>query len=145
MTSVEEKKELFPNCNFLINNINDAVIILDLKGNIIRINEPLLKLGGYEREEIEGKMATELIKVFPPKSLAKITKSFLDAARGVPSDRYELEARTKSGEKKIIEVSNSLVKESGVGKFVVVVARDVTEMKNKVNLIEREGIKYKEI
>ena len=67
----------------------------------------MLKLGDYSEEDLVGRSAMKLMKIFPPQSLKKIAASFVDAVKGVPGDRYELEAKTRKGELRTIEVSNA--------------------------------------
>ena len=56
----KELKETKDYLDNIIENSLDGIIIGDNTGNIIRVNESLLKLLGYQREEIIGKHVMEL-------------------------------------------------------------------------------------
>ncbi|MBN1779149.1 MAG: PAS domain S-box protein [Candidatus Buchananbacteria bacterium] len=123
--------ELLENLDLVFDRLNDGLLLIELNGQIVKVNEALLKMGGYKREDLEGKNAMKLIKIFPPASLKKIVGSFADAMKGVPSDRYAIEAKTIKGEARVLELSNSLIKKQGRTIGVAVSIRDVT---NKINL-----------
>ena len=58
--AVKELKETKDYLDNIIENSLDGIIIGDSTGNIVRVNDSLLKLLGYQREEIVGKHVMEL-------------------------------------------------------------------------------------
>lgn len=126
MTQAKKQPELLENLDLVFDNLNDGFLLISLTGKILAANKAILRLGGYKKEEILGKNAMRLVKIFPAKSLKRIASSFLDAAKGIPGDKYELEAKTKTGQIKMLELSNSLIMNGQKKLGVVVAIRDIT-------------------
>lgn len=141
----EEESYLLDNLDFVLDNLNDGLLLINLKGKILKINKALLAMGGYSQSDLLGKNAMKLASIFPPVSLKRIARSFLDAAKGVPNDRYNLEAKTKAGEPRIIEVSNSLIKKNGKKIGIVVVVRDITERKKLEPKLKESEEQYRNL
>jgi len=70
MSNSKIKESLFLYKDFFKKNI-DPSLIFDKKGNIGYVSNSLLKLSGYELEEIEGK---HLIYLFPDKEKSRVEK-----------------------------------------------------------------------
>jgi PAS domain S-box-containing protein len=108
-------------------NSLDAIIITDLKGNILEVNRGFEELSGYSREEVIGKNYREFVH---QEYAEVIFESYNEAFReGKSVKGVEIEFHTKSGEKKIIEGNIGLIRKNGrvlafLGNF-----RDVTEKK----------------
>ncbi len=113
--------------NAIFNGANDGIVLLDKTGKILRINKYIVEIGGYTEEEILGKRFSAL-KMFPKKSMSKMITVFGKLIKGQEIS-YEVEAKTKKGEKKIIEVHNSFVKKEGKVKGVIAILRDITKRK----------------
>jgi len=126
MSNKTQSNNILDNLDLVIENLNEGVIILDLKGKILKVNKALLVIGGFKESDLIGKNAMKLIKIFPMKSLKKIVASFTHAAKGYSADRYRVEAKTKQGKKRIIELSTSLIKKKGKSIGAAVVIRDVS-------------------
>lgn len=136
----QEENYLKENFDSVLDSLNDGFLLIGLTGKILKINKALLAMGGYNESDVLGKNAMKLVSIFPAASLKKIAASFLDAVKGVPSDRYNLDAKTKDGIPKIIEVSNSLIKKNGKTIGIVVIARDVTEIKKDKSKIKENEL-----
>ncbi|MFA6215428.1 MAG: PAS domain-containing protein [Patescibacteria group bacterium] len=142
---VEKNKNELDQISYLldlvIDNLNDGFLLISLTGKILSVNQALVDMGGYVKTDLVGKNAMKLANIFTFKGLKKIASSFVDAQKGIPGDRYTLEARTKSGEPRVIEVSNSLIKKDGRNLAIVVVVHDVTvDKKNQDRLNKSEKI-----
>jgi|GEM_PF-3565969 len=116
----EEYRELFENSL-------DAIVITNLNGEILKVNEGFERMTGFSREEVIGKHYSILL----PENSAKIIFEKYNEAfrRGMDIYTLEFEFFTKSGEKRAAEGSVSLVRRRGEvvafqGNF-----RDVTEKK----------------
>ncbi|MBU1164187.1 PAS domain S-box protein [Patescibacteria group bacterium] len=126
MPNKTPSNNILENLDLVIENLNEGVIIINLSGKILKVNRTLLEIGHYKRSDLEGKNAMKLVKIFPLKSLKKIIASFTHAAKGYSADRYRVEAKTKEGNKRIIELSTSLIEKNNKAIGIAVVVRDVT-------------------
>jgi PAS domain S-box-containing protein len=111
----------------IFENSLDAIIITDLKGNILEVNKGFEELSGYSRGEVVGKSYREFV---PQEYAEVIFESYNEAFReGKSVKGVEIEFHTKRGEKKIIGGNIGLIRKNGrvlafLGNF-----RDVTEKK----------------
>lgn len=119
--------ELIKNLELVFDHLHDGLVLLSVAGKILYINDFLLDLGGYTRQELLGKNAIKLANIFSPTILKKFAASFLKVGTGVDSEQYEVEAKTKNGGKKTLELVTSVVKKDGKILGVAVVARDPSE------------------
>ena len=108
---------------YVFENANDAIYILDNKGNLIALNRKTEERTGFKREDLIGKSFRTLI---PAKNLPAAVKGFFDVISG-KSIRLELEIKAAQGKTFPVELSSSplFIKGKIVGIFGIV--RDITE------------------
>jgi len=145
MVNKSQSNNLLDNLDLVFENLNEGVILIDLKGKILKVNQTLLNIGGYKREELVGKNAMKLISIFPMKSLKKFVASFGHAAKGFSADRYRVEAKTRQGKIRTLELSTSLIKKEGRSIGIAVVIRDVTTMLDYQNELKQAEERYKQL
>lgn len=137
----ESEEKLFA----ILNSARDGIVVLDKTGKISFVNKRLLEVGEYKEEEIVGKRLA-VLKMFPPKSLAKITATFIKRiASKEEVSPYEVEVNTKSGEEKNVEIHGSLLK---IGNKIfgdVAILRDVTYRKKIEEELKTSEEKFKVI
>jgi PAS domain S-box-containing protein/putative nucleotidyltransferase with HDIG domain len=108
----------------IVENINDALYILDFKGNIIDINENVCKMLGYNREELLG---ANLFKIGSKENAKKLPERMkILLAEG--SILFEGQHIRKDGSVVPVEVSTKVVTREGNGLLQSFV-RDITERK----------------
>jgi PAS domain S-box-containing protein len=119
--------------NSLIENNMDAIIYLDLSGNVISVNDVTRKIMGYSEEELVKMCFKDLII---KEDLDKVQKHFLEIGKG-KSSMIECRCMIKSGHCIIVSMKSVpiLVEDKMVGIFVIV--RDITELKDKEELIRK--------
>jgi len=140
ITEVENAEEKLLS---ILNSIRDGLVILDRTGKITDVSESLVKMGGYQREELIGKRI-KLLTMFAPRSLATMMINFIKVMAGSILDPYEVEATRKNGEKLYGEVSGVPLRSNGKIVGTIAVMRDVTEerrnrenLKNKIEELEK--------
>jgi two-component system sporulation sensor kinase A len=108
---------------YLFENANDVIYILDTHGNLVSCNRKIEELTEFKRENFIGKSFREIISA---KDLAKTSKSFLDVVSGM-SIKFEAELKTASKTTIPVEVSSAPLVINGkiVGIFGIV--RDITK------------------
>ncbi len=111
----------------VFNNSPEAIVFLDLKGNIQKINTRVQEWLGYPPEEVLGKNLLTL-PFLSIKSKAIALKNFTDRLRGKELGQYELEFITASGELKIGRLSGQIIKnENGKIAGDLVMVLDITK------------------
>ncbi len=119
--------------NSLIENNMDAIIRLDLSGNIKSINPVTTKITGYLKEELANMSFNDLIN---KADLDKVQAHLLETRKGKSSI---LECRcNRKGEHCILVSMKSVpivIDDKIVGIFVII--RDITALKDKEELIRK--------
>ncbi|MCW3983036.1 MAG: PAS domain S-box protein [Candidatus Bathyarchaeota archaeon] len=113
----------------IFSTMSDAVILVMLDGTIMKVNKAFHDLTGYSEKEVVGKPLNELLSEAKTVDNENSTPRILENLANVREIRnYELSFHTKTGEKRFVTVSCSIVSDTG-GKDVgaAFVLRDVTE------------------
>lgn len=106
----------------------DAVAFIDSNGIIREVNQKAYEALKCDKEELIGMPLTEQ-QFYSGKDREKFLKRAEKVFRGesVPPETYEVE--TANGEKRYIEVGNSIVRENGEFQGLILIARDITDRK----------------
>lgn len=102
----------------------DSVILLNPKGKIVRVNQAVIDLSGYQKHELHGKPLQMIFDGNGSKELLN------DIIRGKEVRNYDLTSRTKEGKNiPVILSSSTLRDEAGSLAGVICIATDITERK----------------
>lgn len=107
----------------------EAIVLLDIQGNILDINGRLRDWLGYRPEEIIGKHVLELPFIHR-ESIAKIAESLRQRIAGKELSPYELVFDAKNGEEFVGRVTGNLLRDERgrITKDLVVIS-DITQRK----------------
>lgn len=113
---------------FLVDNIEEIVLIISKTGSILFANKKTLKIFGYSLEEIKEK---SIVSFLTKNSVAKALYALAQEFLGKPQPEMELEAKTKSGETRILRVAPSSIPVYEKGKMIGIQVNcsDVTDNK----------------
>ena len=116
----------------LFETSNDAIIIKNLKGEVLRWNKSAEEMYGYSEEEMIGQSVKKIIPLDAPDSLDDI---LIKIGNGEKIENYETIRKAKDGKILDISLSISPIKDK-TGEIIaaVTVARDITKLK----LIEKD-------
>lgn len=119
--------------SLVFDNTIDGILVTNPKGEIIRVNDALLKLSGYEKEELLGKNPRIFKSQKHDKAFyTQLWNSILQ--EGIWQG--EIWNRKKSGEVYASKESISSVKDSlGKIKYIIAIVHDVTQQKDYENKI----------
>lgn len=121
----------------IITSARDGIVVVDLDGNYIEVNDAFIEIVGYDKEEILNKKFADIT---PEKWKETDEEAIKNLVNGIPVKKYEKEYITKEGALIPISISASLIKdEKGVPTSIVVIVSDIQERKEA----ERELNKYK--
>jgi len=111
----------------LVENINDAIYQLDIKGSVVYASPVVKQITGYDVAEIIGKNVTDFVH---PDDLDEARIKFREAILG-KSDPYETRIIKKDGSVAYIRSSGHSLIKSGKIKGVVSVLTDITDRKKR--------------
>jgi PAS domain S-box-containing protein len=112
----------------------DAIFIHDLEGNIVDVNNSMLQIYGYQKEDINRLTIEDVSSNVPPYSSAEIKKLFRDVLKG-HKRVFDWHARRKGGELFYVEVA---LKKTSIGgeERVLAFVRDIDEKKQTALQLE---------
>ncbi|MEK7708586.1 MAG: PAS domain S-box protein [Pseudomonadota bacterium] len=117
--------------NAIIENVGALVIVLDHAGRIYRFNAACEKLSGFTFAEVEGKFPWDIF--LPAEDADTVRAAAFVAHVNNPQtalNQYTNRWRAKSGDYRLIEWSNTLLRDSqDKVEFMISVGTDITERK----------------
>ncbi|MFC1940261.1 PAS domain S-box protein [Chloroflexota bacterium] len=113
----------------IFNNASDAIVIRDMEGKIIEVNQALSRLTGYRINELKKMNVSDMMTTDAFKACVEKQREQLEGKS--TNQRYELELIKKDGTKVIVESVTSLIVEHGRPIGVQAMVRDVTEQKRR--------------
>ena len=119
-TSEEKYRELFENAH-------DAIMVQDMDGNILTVNEASVRLTGYSKERLVHMKVTDLLSEEGLQIAREVRQKLLQGQPVVGS--YEQQLVRENGSKAFLELSSSLVLSDGQPAGFQHIARDITEEK----------------
>ncbi len=128
----------------IIENIEDGYVELDLKGNFIFFNDAFSKMHGYSRNELIKMNYRDIMdEENAGKIYAKYNKVF---TTGESEKEFEYEIITKSGLRKYLETSITVIKNTD-GRIVAFrgIVRDRTEHRQVEKAMRQSEEKYRSI
>ena len=109
-----------------IENIDDGVYEVDLKGNFLYVNNALCTIFGFERKEIEGHNFRKFMDEEHGDAAFEVFNQIYKSGKGVSDITWEIIDKEKK--KRIVELSANLIKtRDGERVGFRGIARDVTE------------------
>ena len=110
----------------LFNNAADSMMMLDLNGKILTINQREEEIIGYKTEELLGKYIYD----FLPKTSKKFVTELLAMAVNAKVQTTEIEVVSKYQQTLVMELDITVVKEENNVLYILVHFRDITKRKN---------------
>ena len=122
----------------LVDLAPDGIILIDVKGRIIEVNNAFAELSGHSREEIAGRHFSKL-PTLVAKEIPHYLKLFLSLLSGKIPPIIPFEYVTKAGQRRWAEARVSRVEVEGKTLGLLGLLRDVTErLETERELKERE-------
>jgi len=136
----KELKDSEEKFRMLFNNINDAIVIVDMEGKVIECNQTSYERLGYTKEEFLNMTPMDF-------DTPQYAEGVLDRIQGVLQEgasSYEVDHMRKDG--KIVPVEINSIKINFQGKTAILsVARDITERKKAEKELKDSEAKYRSI
>jgi len=107
----------------LFDNNEDFIYSTDLSGNILSVNQAFIRIFGYQKNEIIGKLALDYID---ENDIPRVKINFFRALKG-QIRTYRLKMTTKRGEEKVFLMKNIPITVGGKVIGTYGIGRDITE------------------
>jgi len=125
----------------LIENLQDAVVILNREGHCLFANKIAEKLTGYTLEEIVGRRANEIIL---PEFGRLCQRMDQMALSGKPVPYFEVEIKRKDGRTIPVETGVQILKRDYKIFGILIIARDISERKRAEEELRKQKEKAEE-
>lgn len=109
----------------LFESAGEAILIIDLEGNVVEANRAAVALFGYPPPDLEGMNVRELLAPYSLDS-ARARLEMWDTGNSL-SDLYECRAIRKDGAEAIVQTAVRAIAVGGKNRGFHLIARDVTE------------------
>ncbi len=126
----------------IFNNAIDAIYVQSLDGTFIDVNDAVVEMYGYSKEEMIGK-SPELVAAPGMNDLAKVIEHTKRAAEGIPQ-RFEFWGRRKNGQIFLKDVRQSTGEYFGET-VVFAFALDISKRKRAEEKLKESEEKFKRI
>jgi PAS domain S-box-containing protein len=127
----------------IFNAMSDLLFYVDIKGNILDINNTALRMIGEKKENIIGKTFSSVKHLFSQKEMRQHLEGIKKASRGTKVSDYEGNLVTKDGMKHRFLFSNDLIKEKEKIKGILIRGRDVTQRQRAWDELVKLEEKYR--
>ena len=122
----------------LFETATDAIYTLDALGVFTSANEATSRAAGVPREEILGRAIADIVDLEEP----DMVMGHFGAALAGEARRYECWVRTRSGERHLLSVTNTPIRQGSDVVGVLGIARDITEDRRRAEALERSEARY---
>jgi PAS domain S-box-containing protein len=106
-------------------NIVDAYVIMDLSGDILKMNSAAVKLLEFESEQQDD----NLMNMVFPEDYEVVTKSFKSLIKYGSITNFEIKIKTKQNKIKLIHINASIIYDKGIPVAAQGIVRDITKSK----------------
>lgn len=113
-------------------NIVDSYVIMDLEGNILKMNNAALDLLGFANEKVDF----NLMQMVLPKDVDKGSRSFEDLLVNGRLTDFEITIKTYNGESKLIHINASVIYDNDEPIAAQGIIRDITSIREKELVVE---------
>lgn len=117
-------------------NIVDAYVIMDLMGNVLKMNDAAVNLLDFE----DSKLDFNLLEMVAPTEIERVEASFQSLLKTGTLTDFHVNILTRKKEKKLVHINASIIYDKGMPVAAQGIVRDITEAKEaEVQLIESEN------
>ena len=121
--------------NDIFDNIIDSYILMDLHGNVLKMNEPAKKFFGYDIK----KEKFNVTQIIYEEDHEYAYESFYSLIERGSFTNYQARIYTKSGEVKWVEINSRIIRDSETEpRFAHGIVRDITDLKEQQAAFEAQ-------
>lgn len=113
-------------------NIVDPYVIMDLTGNILKMNNSAVRLFGFKNEKVD----VNLNDMISPTDIDRISKSFSKLLKKGTLTDFEITIKTNKNELKLVHVNASIIYDNNEAVAAQGIIRDITAVREKELVVE---------
>jgi PAS domain S-box-containing protein len=136
---ITERVSIESNYESLVENAQDLIYYVDIKGNFVYVNNRFQEILGFEESELIGRDSMFIVNVFQQPAVRKF---YEDQFRTRTLNTYnEIIIRKKDGTEIWVGQNSTLLYAHGSNKIIkgfLCLARDITEKRNQQRVIETQ-------
>ena len=138
----EALKESEQKYRFLVENLDEIVLVLSRKGKILFANKKAVDTSGYPKEQLVGQ---SILKFLTKDSVAKAFYALVQEFLGRPQPMLQVKIKTRSGEIRDLEIAqgSTPVYEKGKQIGILINDSDITERKRAEEALRKSEEKYR--
>lgn len=126
----------------LFDNINDLIMIHDLKGSLLNVNPAVSKLSGFTFEEIIGRPISDFIF---PEFRSLFQDEYLKEIKKQGHSEGVVIFQAKDGKKHYVEYNNVLVTPEGGKRYISGLGRDITDRVHAERALRESEKRYRTV
>jgi len=126
----------------LFDNINDLIMIHDLKGRLLNVNPAVSKLSGYTFEELIGRPISDFIF---PEFRSLFQDEYLKEIKKQGHSEGVVIFQAKDGNKHYVEYNNVLVTPEGGKRYISGLGRDITDRVHAEGALRESEKRYRTV
>ena len=128
----------------VLHNVGSLVVVIDLKGNIVKFNRACERLSGYRCQEIKGKPFWEILMASEEREYVKSVIAEV-RAKGFQNN-FQSNWVTKDGRKRLVNWMNSPIKNpDGSLKYILSTGLDVTVQNSAEAALRSSENRFKDL
>lgn len=144
ITEDYERKQSIMLQSEIFNAVQDSIMVHDLEGNFIYLNENAWRSRGYSKEEMLNMTVKELDAPEYDNATPAEMKKLIQKMKEQGYVKFEVEHVCKNGERFPVEIYSKLIT-LDAKQYILSSARDITEQKKANTVIEASEQKYRNL
>ncbi|WP_282135673.1 PAS domain-containing sensor histidine kinase [Seonamhaeicola maritimus] len=122
-------------------NIVDAYVIIDIAGNILKMNATAAHLFDFESDKSDG----NLMNMVLPEDIDYVSQSFKSLQKEGSIKDFKINIKTNKNDIKLVHVNASIIYDKGIAVAAQGILRDITQDNKYQKSLEAEREKYRAI
>ncbi|MEP3837624.1 MAG: PAS domain S-box protein [Algibacter sp.] len=119
-------------------NIVDAYVIMDLQGNILKVNDAAVSLLGFK----DSNQEFNLLEMVKPNEIERVAESFKMLLKTGSITDFSVNIITKKKVEKLVHINASIIYDDGIAVAAQGIVRDITLQRKYRKSLEAEKLKY---